>query len=77
MLFFECRWTAPEAVRTNKFTQRTDTWSMGITMYEIWTRASRPYTDMSTQEVGENVNWHMNVETDPSVGVLDSKKADP
>lgn len=50
-LTLDCRWTAPEALESHKFNQRTDTWSMGITMYEMWTRAALPYAGMNNAKV--------------------------
>ena len=49
------RWTAPEALEHQKFTQKSDVWSFGILLYEIWTRAELPYTNMNNQQVWVNV----------------------
>ena len=37
------RWTAPEVMHIKKFTRKTDVWSYGILLYELWTRAALPY----------------------------------
>lgn len=43
------RWTAPEALEDRKFSEKTDAWSFGITLYEIWTKAALPYGEMNNQ----------------------------
>lgn len=45
------RWTAPEALESRKFSEKTDMWSFGVLMYEIWTRAALPYKGWSNQKV--------------------------
>ncbi len=45
------RWTAPEALEERKYSSKSDCWSFGILMYEIWTRAETPYHDMTNQKV--------------------------
>eukprot|EP00041_Stephanoeca_diplocostata_P029852 m.889599 g.889599 ORF g.889599 m.889599 type:complete len:1676 (+) comp23645_c0_seq10:289-5316(+) len=37
------RWTAPEVMREHKFTRKTDVWSYGVLLYELWTKAALPY----------------------------------
>eukprot|EP00051_Salpingoeca_urceolata_P004374 m.64548 g.64548 ORF g.64548 m.64548 type:complete len:1132 (+) comp13600_c0_seq1:218-3613(+) len=37
------RWTAPEAITQRKFTRKTDVWSFGIVLWEIWSQAALPY----------------------------------
>ena len=37
------RWTALEAMITSRFSIETDVWSMGVLVWEILTRAKRPY----------------------------------
>ena len=37
------RWTAPEAMFERKFTHKSDVWSFGILMWEIFTWADTPY----------------------------------
>ena len=45
------RWTAPEALEQQKFSEKSDVWSFGILMYEIWTQAMLPYTGWNNEKV--------------------------
>lgn len=46
------RWTAPEALESRKFNDKTDVWSLGVTLYELWTQAALPYgSSMNNQKV--------------------------
>ena len=49
------KWTAPEAVLYNRFTSKSDVWSFGITLYEIFTYGRSPYPDMTNSEVLDKV----------------------
>ena len=49
------RWTAPEALGEQKFSQQSDCWSFGVLLYEIWTKAAIPYGDWSNQRVWSEV----------------------
>ena len=45
------RWTAIEALENRKFNEKTDVWSFGILVHEIWTKAELPYNGWSNQKV--------------------------
>ncbi|XP_061283496.1 tyrosine-protein kinase FRK [Bos javanicus] len=45
------KWTAPEAIRTNKFSIKSDVWSFGILLYEIITYGKMPYSGMTGAQV--------------------------
>eukprot|EP00043_Microstomoeca_roanoka_P011985 m.113350 g.113350 ORF g.113350 m.113350 type:complete len:2370 (-) comp15356_c3_seq2:346-7455(-) len=45
------RWTAIEALEDRKFNEKTDVWSCGVLIHEIWTRADLPYKGWSNQKV--------------------------
>lgn len=49
------RWTAPECLDHQKFTEKSDMWSLGILFYELWTKAELPYKGMANQKVWVNV----------------------
>lgn len=48
------RWTSPEALQTKRYTTRSDLWSYGITLYEIFTFGRLPYDDMAESQI---LNW--------------------
>ncbi|XP_049755340.1 tyrosine-protein kinase FRK isoform X1 [Elephas maximus indicus] len=45
------KWTAPEAIRSNKFSIKSDVWSFGILLYEIITYGKMPYSGMTGAQV--------------------------
>ena len=45
------KWTAPEALLHHKFSTKSDVWSFGMVMFEIWSLGHKPFEDMNTDEV--------------------------
>jgi serine/threonine protein kinase len=45
------RWTAPEALQSQKFTRANDVWALGVTFYEMWTRVATPYNGWDGRRV--------------------------
>ncbi|CAF1260610.1 unnamed protein product [Adineta ricciae] len=41
------RWTAPEIFAGEAYTSRSDVWSLGICLVEIWSKASNPYPTLA------------------------------
>jgi serine/threonine protein kinase len=41
------RWTAPEAMKDRKFSEKSDVWAFGITCIEIWEDGRQPYGEHS------------------------------
>ena len=49
------KWTAPEALLYNRFTIKSDVWSMGVVLYEIITFGRTPYPGMTNAQVLEAI----------------------
>ena len=45
------RWLAPECVRRQEYTHRSDVWSFGVTIWEILTFGARPYQDKESRHI--------------------------
>ncbi len=49
------RWMPPEALLYGKFTVKSDVWSFGVLMWEIYTFGHQPYSGLSNHEVIDKV----------------------
>jgi len=45
-LEFAMRWTAPEALLNDNWTEKSDVWSFGMVLFEIFTHGQRPYSNI-------------------------------
>jgi len=48
---FATRWTAPEALQNDHWSEKSDVWSFGILLFEIFTYGQRPYSDISDDNI--------------------------
>ena len=49
------RWMPPESLLYGRFTIKSDVWSYGVLMWEVFTFATQPYFGASNQEVIDNI----------------------
>jgi len=49
------RWTAPEVFQNRTFSVKSDIWSMGVVLWEIFTKGDNPYPTLLNTEVIDGV----------------------
>ena len=45
------KWTAPEVILYRRYTTKSDVWSYGMVMYEIWSLGHKPFEDFDINQV--------------------------
>ncbi|XP_029020765.1 tyrosine-protein kinase ITK/TSK [Betta splendens] len=53
---FPVKWSAPEVIRYSKFSSKSDVWSFGVLMWEVYSEGRLPYENRSNAEVAESLN---------------------
>ena len=53
---FPIKWAAPEVITHARFSSKSDVWSYGILMWELWTGGKTPYPTFSNPQVLDEVN---------------------
>ena len=49
------RWTSPEALFYKKYSEKSDVWSFGMTLYEIWSLGDKPWEGCKNDKVIEAI----------------------
>ncbi|XP_026185536.1 tyrosine-protein kinase ITK/TSK isoform X2 [Mastacembelus armatus] len=53
---FPVKWSAPEVIKYCKFSSKSDVWSFGVFMWEVYNEGRLPYENRSNAEVVESLN---------------------
>ncbi|XP_069027901.1 tyrosine-protein kinase ITK/TSK [Embiotoca jacksoni] len=56
---FPVKWSAPEVIKYCKFSSKSDVWSFGVLMWEVYNEGRLPYENRSNTEVVESLNAGM------------------
>lgn len=53
---FPVKWSAPEVIRYCKFSTKSDVWSFGVLMWEVYNEGRLPYENRTNAEVVDSLN---------------------
>ena len=45
------RWMAPESLERGEWTEKSDVWAFGVTMWEVFSNAALPFEYVTSDEV--------------------------
>ena len=49
------RWMSPEAITTGQFSQASDVWAFGVLLWELFSHARQPFSDIDTARVAKHI----------------------
>lgn len=49
------KWTAPEALHYRKYSTKSDVWSFGVVLFEIWSLGKKPFASLSNPDAFQRV----------------------
>nr|XP_005993132.1 PREDICTED: tyrosine-protein kinase ITK/TSK [Latimeria chalumnae] len=52
---FPVKWSSPEVFRYSKYSSKSDVWSFGVLMWEVFTEGKMPYENRTNGEVVEDI----------------------
>ncbi|KHJ75044.1 protein tyrosine kinase [Oesophagostomum dentatum] len=65
------RWQAPEVIMTRIYTRKSDVYSYGIFLWEVFNNAQKPYAGIDTKTIKENIsNPKFRPEVDPKIPIV-------
>ncbi|XP_043917350.1 tyrosine-protein kinase TXK [Protopterus annectens] len=53
---FPVKWSPPEVFHYNKYSSKSDVWSFGVLMWEIYTEGKTPFENMANPEVVDEIS---------------------